>query len=83
MLSLNSVSCPKKSRQVLAVRVLYFWLIEDWVDTPLLLHHFDELEEHQAFGDSTLGCNEAIEQHNERSDRARGAARRGALPLRM
>ena len=42
----------------------------------------DELEEHQAYGDSTLGCNEATEQHDERSDRAMGAARRGALPFR-
>ena len=35
---------------------------------------FDELEEHQAYGDSTLG-------YNERSGRARGAARRGASAL--
>jgi hypothetical protein len=42
----------------------------------------DELEEHQAYGDSTLGCNEATEQHSEQSDRARGAAWRGALPFR-
>ena len=41
----------------------------------------DELEEHQAYGDSTLGCNEATEQHSEQSDRARGAARRGASAL--
>ena len=35
----------------------------------------DELEEHQAYGDSTLGCNEATEQHKEQSGVRRNAAR--------
>ena len=44
--------------------------------SPALCDHFnDELEEHQAYGDSTLGCNEATEQHKEQSGVRRNAAR--------